>query len=314
VPILQARGLVKSYGRRLVVNGVDFEVHQAEIVGLLGPNGAGKTTCFKITCGMIDSDAGRIDLGGADVTNWPMYRRAREGGMGYLAQESSVFRKLSVEQNLLGVMEMLGVSRKRRRQRCDELLEQFGIARLRKSRALSLSGGERRRLEIARCLVSTPKIILLDEPFTGIDPVTIDSIQRIIRELRSQGIAILITDHQVRETLEITDRSYVIHDGQVLCHGPPADVLQNPTARKLYFGEGIALTGMPPAPHVAVAPARSGAVLTKGAPAPANSVPVKSAPAKPSPAKPAPASRAKPPKTAAVRNDLAPTSGEWIGE
>jgi lipopolysaccharide export system ATP-binding protein len=170
-----------------------------------------------------------------------MYRRARDGKMGYLAQESSVFRKLSVENNLLGVMEMLGFDRRARRARCDELLEQFDITRLRKARADSLSGGERRRLEIARCLVSDPELILLDEPFTGIDPVTIDSIQVIIRDLRERGISILITDHQVRETLEITDRSYVIRAGGVLCHGSPQEVLANPEARKYYFGEGIGL-------------------------------------------------------------------------
>jgi lipopolysaccharide export system ATP-binding protein len=237
--LLRATGLVKNYGRRRVVDGVDFAVERGEIVGLLGPNGAGKTTSFRMTCGMIEPDAGQVMLNGHDVTDWPMYRRARDGGMGYLAQESSVFRKLSVQHNLLGVMEMLGIDRKTRRKRCDELLEQFGITKLRKSRAMSLSGGERRRLEIARCLVSNPEIILLDEPFTGIDPVTIASIQEIIRDLRSRGISILITDHQVRETLQITDRSYVIRSGQVLCHGTPNEVLKNPEARKHYFGEGM---------------------------------------------------------------------------
>ncbi|RIK82960.1 MAG: LPS export ABC transporter ATP-binding protein [Planctomycetota bacterium] len=237
--LLRVRGLVKNYGRRRVVDGVNFEVHPGEIVGLLGPNGAGKTTSFRMTCGMIEPDAGSVVLQDKDVTNWPMYKRARDGGMGYLAQESSVFRKLSVQNNLLGVMEMLGMNRKERRRRCDELLEQFGIAKLRKAKAMSLSGGERRRVEIARCLVSNPRIILLDEPFTGIDPVTIASIQEIVRDLRSRGISILITDHQVRETLEITDRSYVIRAGQVLCHGRPEEVLQNPEARKYYFGEGM---------------------------------------------------------------------------
>ncbi len=237
--LLKVRGLVKSFGSRRVVDGVDFEVEPGEIVGLLGPNGAGKTTTFRMACGMIDPDAGKVVLGGQDVTNWPMYRRAKEGGMGYLAQESSVFRKLSVAKNLLGVMEMLGIDRRTRNRRCEELLEQFGITKLRRAKALSLSGGERRRLEIARCLVSDPQIILLDEPFTGIDPVTIDNIQGIIRDLRDRGIAILITDHQVRETLEITDRSYVIRAGQVLCHGRPREVLSNPEARKYYFGEGM---------------------------------------------------------------------------
>jgi lipopolysaccharide export system ATP-binding protein len=237
--LLKVRGLVKSYGRRRVVDGVDFEVEPGEIVGLLGPNGAGKTTTFRMACGMIDPDAGHVTLGGKDVTNWPMYRRAKDGGMGYLAQESSVFRKLSVQKNLLGVMEMLGMNRKLRHRRAEQLMEQFGISKLRRSRAMSLSGGERRRLEIARSLVSDPQIILLDEPFTGIDPVTIDSIQTIIRDLRDRGIAILITDHQVRETLEITDRSYVIRSGQVLCHGRPREVLNHPEARKHYFGEGM---------------------------------------------------------------------------
>jgi len=248
--MLEVQGLVKTYGSRRVVDGVDFRVQSGEIVGLLGPNGAGKTTSFRITCGMIEADAGSVKLGNTDVTNWPMYRRAREGGMGYLAQESSVFRKLSVEKNLLGVMELLGFDRKTRYRRCDELLMQFDIARLRKALALSLSGGERRRLEIARALVSNPKIILLDEPFTGIDPVTVASIQRIIRRLRDEGIAILITDHQVRETLQITDRSYVIRDGRVLCDGRPSEVLANAEARKYYFGEDIDLgRATVPAPH-----------------------------------------------------------------
>src|SRR5688572_19764342 len=251
--MLEAKGLVKIYGRRRVVDGVDFEVDQGEIVGLLGPNGAGKTTSFRMTCGLIEPNAGKVTLGGLDVTHWPLYRRARDGGMGYLAQESSVFRKLTVEKNLLGMMEMLSIDRATRRRRCDELLEQFDITRLRKSLALSLSGGERRRLEIARALVSNPKIILLDEPFAGIDPVTVNSIQSIIRDLKAQGISILITDHAARETLQITDRSYVIRSGQVLCHGPPQEVLRNPEARKYYFGEGLELEieTRPPRPKAA---------------------------------------------------------------
>jgi lipopolysaccharide export system ATP-binding protein len=238
--VLEALGLVKTYGRRRVVDGVDFAVEEGEIVGLLGPNGAGKTTSFRMTCGLVEPDAGRVLLNELDVTTLPMYLRAQQG-MGYLAQESSVFRKLSVENNLLGVMEMLGMDRRDRRGRCDELLAQFDIARLRKARADSLSGGERRRLEIARSLVSNPKIILLDEPFTGIDPVTINSIQRVIRDLRDRGISILITDHQVRETLQITDRSYVIRSGSVLCHGRPDEVLNNAEARKYYFGDDMKL-------------------------------------------------------------------------
>jgi len=239
--MLEVQGLVKYYGTRCVVNGVDFRVDQGEIVTLLGPNGAGKTTSFRMTCGMIEPNQGKVVLNNIDITRWPMYRRAREGGMGYLAQESSVFRKLTVEKNLLGVMELLGMDRKTRYARCDELLDQFDIKRLRKSVALSLSGGERRRLEIARALVSNPKIILLDEPFTGIDPVTIASIQKIISALKKDGIAILITDHQVRETLQITDRCYVIRAGEVLCHGPPDEVLSHPEAREHYFGENMDL-------------------------------------------------------------------------
>ncbi len=250
MPILDVRGLVKIYKGRRVVDGVDFQVDRGEIVGLLGPNGAGKTTSFRMTCGIIEPYAGKVTLNGVDVTHWPMYRRAREGGMGYLAQESSVFRKLTVQDNLLGVMELLGMDRKSRKRRCEELLVTFNIAHLRKSLALSLSGGERRRLEIARALVSDPQIILLDEPFTGIDPVTIDSIQTIIRSLRDAGIAILITDHQVRETLQITDRTYLISAGKVFCYGSPVDVLNNEEARRLYFGEDMDLgRSATPSPH-----------------------------------------------------------------
>jgi len=239
--MLEVKGLVKIYGRRRVVDGVDFDVGTGEIVGLLGPNGAGKTTSFRMACGMIEPNAGTVFLQGIEVTNWPMYRRAKEGGMGYLAQESSVFRKLTVEKNLLGVMEMIGIDRKTRKRRCAELLEQFNITHIKKSLAMSLSGGERRRLEIARCLVSNPKLILLDEPFTGIDPVTVAGIQEIVRDLKSAGMSILITDHHVRETLQITDRSYVIRGGKVLCHGRPQEVLSNPEAKKYYFGESMDL-------------------------------------------------------------------------
>jgi lipopolysaccharide export system ATP-binding protein len=239
--ILSVHGLVKIYGRRRVVDGVDFEVNRGEIVGLLGPNGAGKTTSFRIACGLIEPYAGKVILNDVDVTNWPLYRRARDGGMGYLAQEQSVFRKLSVEHNLLAVMEMLGMSSAARRKRCEELLEQFGIVKIRKSTALYISGGEKRRLEIARALVSNPKIILLDEPFTGIDPVTINEIQKIICNLRDEGIAILMTDHRERETLAITNRSYIIRAGKVLCHGSAEEVLNNSEARKYYFGDGPGL-------------------------------------------------------------------------
>jgi lipopolysaccharide export system ATP-binding protein len=240
MPLLEVTGLVKTFGRRRVVDGVDFEVDRGEIVGLLGPNGAGKTTSFRMTCGLIEPDAGRVMLGGKEVTRWPMFVRARDGGMGYLAQEQSVFRKLSVQDNLLAVMEMLGMDRTTRKKLCESLLDQFDIQRIRKSKAMYISGGEKRRLEIARSLISNPKIILLDEPFTGIDPVTINSIQKIIVRLRDDGIAILITDHRERETLAITDRSYVIRSGKVLCHGSADEVLNNPDARKYYFGDGSA--------------------------------------------------------------------------
>lgn len=235
--LLRAEGLVKKYGSRTVVNGVSFEVNQAEVVGLIGPNGAGKTTSFRMTCGLVEPDKGSVTLAGKDVTYWPLYRRAKEGGMGYLAQESSVFKKLSVESNLSGVMELLGFDAKRRKARTDQLLDQFKIEHIRKSKAGSLSGGERRRLEIARCLVSNPDIILFDEPFTGIDPITIKGIQVIIRDLCRQGISILITDHQFRETLQITDRTYLVAKGLIECHGSPQDVLNHPKAREVYFGE-----------------------------------------------------------------------------
>ena len=235
--LLSVEGLVKNYGRRRVVDGVDFHVETGEIVGLLGPNGAGKTTSFRMTCGIVSPDSGRVLLDDEDITDWPMYRRARDGGMGYLAQEQSVFRKLTVEQNLLAIMELIGMPPKERRRRCDRLIEQFDIVKIRRSKAHYISGGEKRRLEIARCLITEPRIILLDEPFTGIDPVTIHSIQKIICGLRDDGISILITDHRERETLAITDRSYVIRAGKVLCHGSAQEVLSNPEAKKYYFGE-----------------------------------------------------------------------------
>src|SRR5262245_38583177 len=195
--VLEVQGLVKSFGSRRVVDGVDFYVNADEIVVLLGPNGAGKSTSFRMTCGMTDPDKGKVFLNGKDVTTWPMYRRCREGGMGYLPQDASFFRKLTVEQNLLGVMELLGMKWAERKKRCDELLEQFGLAHIRKSVAINCSGGEKRRLEIARCLITNPEIILLDEPFPGVDPVTVQAIQETIRGLKDRGIAVLITDHQV---------------------------------------------------------------------------------------------------------------------
>ena len=237
--VLRVEGLIKIYGTRRVVDGVSFHVDKGEVVGLLGPNGAGKTTSFRMACGLINTNGGTVYLGNQEVTDWPMYRRSRDGGMGYLPQDRSVFQKLTVQNNLYGVMEMIGMSRTERKQRCEELLEKFNLIHLRQSYGGSLSGGERRRLEIARSLVSSPKIILLDEPFAAIDPVTVASIQEIIRTLAAEGIAILITDHSVQDTLEITKRSYVIQAGKVLCHGTPEEVLANPEARKVYFGENV---------------------------------------------------------------------------
>ncbi len=235
----------KTYGRRKVVSGVSMTVGAAEIVGLLGPNGAGKSTSFKMTCGIVRPDRGQVYLGGKDVTDWPLFRRASEGGMGYLAQESSVFRKLTVEQNILSIFELLGVRYRERKQRTKQLLEDFEITHIRRSKAGRLSGGERRRLEIARCLVSDPQIIMLDEPFAGIDPVTVQNIQDIIARLRERGIAILITDHAAREILQTVDRCYVISKGAVLCEGTPESVRQHPQVRKDYLGD----IGGEPAPQ-----------------------------------------------------------------
>lgn len=237
MPILEAEGLVKIYGRRRVVDGVSLQVDPGEIVGLLGPNGAGKTTSFKMMCGLVRPDRGKVYLQDSDVTQWPLHERSRSGGMGYLPQQASVFGKLSVEKNLKGVMQLLGFSRKQQKRRTEELLEQFKIGHIRKTRAGKLSGGERRRLEIARCLVSEPKIIMLDEPFAGIDPVTVQSIQIIIKSLATDGIAVLITDHAAREILQITDRTYVVSEGQVLCSGSQEEILSNPDVRNKYLGD-----------------------------------------------------------------------------
>ena len=254
--LLEARGLVKSFGSRRVVDGINLRVGEGEVVGLLGPNGAGKTTSFRMICGLIQPNAGRVFLGDTEVTKWPMYRRCRDGHMGYLAQESSVFTKLTTEQNLHCVMELLNFGRRARRDRCNELLEQFKITHLRKSKAGKLSGGERRRLEIARSLIADPKIIMLDEPFAGIDPITVQSIQSIIRDLRAKGISILITDHAVREILEVTDRCYVINKGSVLCEGSPEEVKQHPEVRRIYLGDFDGGHSVPPAPHMSNAPRR----------------------------------------------------------
>ena len=236
-PILQAVDLQKTYGRRRVVDGVNLQVGEAEIVGLLGPNGAGKSTSFRMMCGMVSPDRGRVYLSGRDVTQWPMFRRARDGQMGYLPQEPSVFKKLTVEQNISSLLELLGADRRTRRERTDQLLEEFNITHIRKSRAAGLSGGERRRLEIARCLVSNPRIMMLDEPFAGIDPVTVQSIQEVIVQLRKSGISVLITDHAAREILGTVDRCYVIYKGQVLVNGTPEEVKRHPQVQKEYLGD-----------------------------------------------------------------------------
>ena len=246
MPILEVRGLVKSYGRRRVVDGVSFEVEAGEVVGLLGPNGAGKTTSFRMTTGQITPEDGEVLFNGQDVTRLPMYKRARLG-MGYLSQETSVFRKLSVEQNILAILEIMPFLRslgrrltsKERWERTESVLEQFGLTRVRKTTAARLSGGEKRRLEIARCLVCEPLLILLDEPFTGIDPITIADIRQIIHELRNQGIGMLLTDHNVREALKITDRSYLIKDGKVRTHGSPQQIIHDPIAISEYLGTGF---------------------------------------------------------------------------
>jgi lipopolysaccharide export system ATP-binding protein len=235
MPLLECHGLVKDYPGKRAVDGVDFFVERGEIVGLLGPNGAGKTTTFRMACGLISPTEGRVILDGTNVTDWPMYLRARRG-MGFLPQDDSIFVKLTVEQNILAILEYLNLARPQRILETERLLGDFGLLDKRKQIASTLSGGERRRLEIARCLASKPALILLDEPFTGIDPVTIHGIQDIIADLRDQGISILLTDHRERETLAVTDRSYVICAGKVLVSGDADTVLNHPLAQKLYFG------------------------------------------------------------------------------
>lgn len=234
--LLECVGLVKDYPGKRAVDGVDFHVMPGEIVGLLGPNGAGKTTTFRMACGMVSPTEGRVFLRDVDVSKWPMYRRARNG-MGYLPQDHSIFTRLSVEQNIHAVLEYLPLSKGERKDKVATLLEKFGLSEKRKQISSTMSGGEKRRLEIARCLATDPVLILLDEPFTGIDPVTIHSIQDIIAELRQQGISILLTDHRERETLTITDRNYIIFQGTVLVSGDAETVLSNPDAQQCYFGE-----------------------------------------------------------------------------
>ena len=237
---LRSADLLKIYKRRRVVNGISISVSAGEIVGLLGPNGAGKTTTFYMITGLIRPNGGKIFMDDEDLTFMPMYKRARKG-IGYLPQEPSIFRKLSVEQNIMAILETLPISRARRKERLAELLKDLDIAHLSKSMAYNLSGGERRRVEIARALVTEPKFILLDEPFSGIDPITVEEIQRIIASLKKKGLGILITDHNVRETLSITDRAYIICDGEILKSGTSEFLANDPEARKIYLGEKFRL-------------------------------------------------------------------------
>jgi lipopolysaccharide export system ATP-binding protein len=238
--ILRTEGLAKIYNGRRVVNGVDIHVRPGEIVGLLGPNGAGKTTTFYMIVGLVRPDGGRTIFGGNDVTDEPMYKRARLG-MGYLPQEESIFRKLTVRQNIMAILETTELSKKEREMRCDELLERFGITHIAKNEALTLSGGEKRRLTIARSLVTNPKLLMLDEPFSGVDPIAVYDVQQIVSDLRDMGLAILITDHNVRETLAITDRAYLIFEGRVESQGDKDFLLHDPISRKLYLGESFAM-------------------------------------------------------------------------
>jgi lipopolysaccharide export system ATP-binding protein len=237
---LAAHGVEKSFGGRTVVKGVTLYVRRGEAVGLLGPNGAGKTTVFYMITGLIKADRGRIELDGYDVTALPMYQRARLG-IGYLPQEASIFRGLNVEENIRSVLEVVEPDRRRREADLNALLEEFNIARLRKTPTIALSGGERRRVEIARALATRPSYMLLDEPFAGIDPIAVGDIQALVRHLTNRGIGVLITDHNVRETLGLTDRAYIIYSGEVLMEGRPDDIVNNPDVRRLYLGEEFRL-------------------------------------------------------------------------
>ncbi len=237
---LAAHAVEKSFGSRKVVRGVSIHVRRGEAVGLLGPNGAGKTTVFYMITGLIKADSGRIELDGHDVTQLPMYQRARLG-IGYLPQEASIFRGLTVEQNIRAVLEVIEPSRKKREIELDSLLDEFNIARLRKSPSIALSGGERRRVEIARALATRPNYMLLDEPFAGIDPIAVGDIQELVRHLTNRGIGVLITDHNVRETLGLTDRAYIVYAGEVLTEGHPDDIVNDQDVRRLYLGEEFRL-------------------------------------------------------------------------
>jgi lipopolysaccharide export system ATP-binding protein len=237
---LGVRSIAKAYDRRAVLHDVSLDVHRGEVVGLLGPNGAGKTTCFYSVMGLVKPDSGRIFLDGQDITNLPMYRRAILG-LGYLPQETSIFRGLTVEENIIAVLEVSELDAHARRERLERLLGEFGLTGLRESPAMALSGGERRRCEIARALAAEPSIMLLDEPFAGIDPISIADIRDLVKELKQRGIGVLITDHNVRETLDIVDRACIIYDGQVLFAGTPDALVADPEVRRLYLGESFAL-------------------------------------------------------------------------
>jgi len=237
---LQAENVTKSYTGRRVVDRVNLDVNGGEVVGLLGPNGAGKTTTFHMMVGLVHPDEGKVSLNGNDLTAMPIYQRAR-AGLSYLPQESSVFRRLTVEENILAILETLGLSEEEQNERSERLMRMLGVLELAKQKAVTLSGGERRRVEIARALVLSPFFILLDEPFTGIDPIAVADIQKIIRKLTTSGIGVLITDHNVRETLGICDRAYIINEGQVLEEGNPQTIATSPKARQVYLGEGFRL-------------------------------------------------------------------------
>jgi len=240
VTTLTGQNLAKRYGARDVVRDIELDVSQGEVVGVLGPNGAGKTTTFYMLAGIVRPTRGQVLLDGQDITRWPLHRRAR-AGMSYLPQESSIFRKLTVRQNLELILEYSGFSRDEQKRTADRLLDELGITRLEGQLAAFLSGGERRRLEIARALIQNPKFILLDEPFAGIDPLAVDDIQAIIRDLRDKNIGVLISDHNVRETLQICDRAYLVHDGRIILNGSPEEIVADPGARKVYLGEGFSL-------------------------------------------------------------------------
>jgi len=238
---LSTEEIGKSYKKRQVVSGVSVHVSQGEVVGLLGPNGAGKTTSFYIIVGLIAPDSGRVLADGEDITHVPMYMRARQYGISYLPQEPSVFRKLTVEENILAVLEVQNISRETRRARTEKLIEQLNLGQIRKTRGYALSGGERRRVEIARCLCIQPSFILLDEPFSGIDPIAVIDLQEIIFDLKASGIGVLITDHNVRETLSVTDRAYIINQGKIFRDGTPEQLGNDPEVRRVYLGEGFSM-------------------------------------------------------------------------